>query len=141
MKIKIAVFNFIIVIVTFALAAVIDVISDEENPGVILAFLLEAAAVIAIPIFNYRHEKEVSSKTTAKQYNKAYYLGYFPATAAVMAFISIVDLRDFFPERDGFVWLDLRGLGLLFLAYIAAGGFVFALIFRGAVWLIKRCKK
>ena len=140
MKIKIAVFNFIIVAVTFALTAVIDVISDEENPGVMLAFLLEAAVIIALPIFNYRREKKLSGAITAKQYNKAYFLGYFLAAAVVMAFFSIVDVRDFFPERDEVVWLDLRGLGLGILAVGIVCGFVYALIFRGIAWLIKRIK-
>ena len=140
MKIKIAVFNFIIVIATFAFAAVIDVVSDEENPGVILAFLLEAAVIIALPIFNYRQEKKLSSAIPAKQYNKAYFLGYFSAAAAVMAFISTVDVRDFFPERDEVVWLDLRGLGLMFLAILIAAGFIWALVFRGAAWVIKHIK-
>ena len=140
MKIRIAAFNFIVPVLTFALAAMLDIVTDESDPGALLAFLLEAAVVIALPIFNYRQEKELSGEVTAKQYNAGYFLGYFLAAAAVTVFINSVDVRKFFPERDTFIWLDLRGLGLMFLAILIAAGFIWALVFRGAAWVIKHIK-
>lgn len=141
MNVKTAIFGFIVPAATFALATVLDIVTDESNPEVILAFLIEAAVIIALPILNYRHEKALGSKITAKQYNTGYFLGYFLAAAAVMIFICSVDVGGFFTQHDGTEWLDLRGLGIIFLAFGIAGGFVFALIFRGIAALINHYKK
>jgi hypothetical protein len=141
MRKSIVFLSFTVPALTFALVTILDIVTDESDPGALLSFLMETAVIIAFPVFNYRREKALSSEITARQYNAGYFLGYFLAAAAAIIFICSVNVSDFFPRRGESVWLDLRGLGIIFLAYGIACGFGYALIFRGIAELVKRSKK